>query len=562
LGINSTIRNLGRLRQIMSVFVKYGFEDLIANSTLRNLVPEALRLKWMRQEQPALQYSRFERIRMAAEELGPTFVKLAQVLSNRPDIIPDGLVKEFEKLQDRVPPFDGETARNMVELEIGRPIEEVFQWFNDVPLASASIGQVHRACLIDGTEVVVKVQRPEVQATVERDLQLLQEIVKRSDRYLRKQGVLNAQDIVNVFERSMSKELDYTNEARNIQKFREFYKDRKDFYIPRVFRKYSTGKVLIIEFVSGCRFTDKKQLREWGLDIKKTVETGLNIYLAQIFEYGYFHADPHPGNVLVRQDGTICLIDFGMVGQLSKRDKVAFANVFVSMAKEDARKMALSMKKLAISDNVKDMRALETDLQGLIDDYATLDVSEASIAELTTQLQKVMLRYQMVVPAGIFLIFRALAILEGIGKIMYPQLKTYDYIKPYGRKIVEEQLSPENIWSEIQYRGEQISSFLSGIPVDLKEIMQQTRSGKIHFEVELQGYGYLLKKLDSITNRLVLTFIICSLILGSSITATVPFPPRYMTQYGLPYWSLLGYIIAGILCLILLYAIIRRRFYK
>lgn len=562
MGINSTIRNLGRLRQIMSVFVKYGFEDLIANSTLRNLVPEALRLKWMRQEQPALQYSRFERIRMAAEELGPTFVKLAQVLSNRPDIIPDGLVKEFEKLQDRVPPFDGETARNMVELEIGRPLEEVFRWFNDVPLASASIGQVHRACLIDGTEVVVKVQRPEVQATVERDLQLLQEIVKRSDRYLRKQGVLNAQDIVNVFERSMSKELDYSNEARNIQKFRDFYKDRKDFYIPRVFRKYSTGKVLIIEFVSGCKFTDKKQLREWGLDIKKTVETGLNIYLAQIFEYGYFHADPHPGNVLVRQDGTICLIDFGMVGQLSKRDKVAFANVFVAMAKEDARKMALSMKKLAISDNVKDMRALENDLQGLIDDYATLDVSEASIAELTAQLQKVMLRYQMVVPAGIFLIFRALAILEGIGKIMYPQLKTYDYIKPYGRKIVEEQLSPENIWSEIQYRGEQISSFLSGIPVDLKEIMQQTRSGKIHFEVELQGYGYLLKKLDSITNRLVLTFIICSLILGSSITATVPFPPRYMTQYGLPYWSVLGYIIAGILCLILLYAIIRRRFYK
>lgn len=546
----------------MSVFVKYGFEDLIANSTLRNLVPEALRLKWMRQEQPALQYSRFERIRMAAEELGPTFVKLAQVLSNRPDIIPDGLVKEFEKLQDRVPPFEGETARSIVELEIGRPLEEVFKWFNDVPLASASIGQVHRACLIDGTEVVVKVQRPEVQAIVERDLQLLQEIVKRADRYLRKQGVLNAQDIVNVFERSMSKELDYSNEARNIQKFREFYKDRKDFYIPRVYRKYSTDKVLLIEFVSGCKFTDKKQLREWGLDIKKTVETGLNIYLAQIFEYGYFHADPHPGNVLVRQDGTICLIDFGMVGQLSKRDKVAFANVFVAMAKEDARKMALSMKKLAISDNVKDMRALETDLQGLIDDYATLDVSEASIAELTTQLQKVMLRYEMVVPASIFLIFRALAILEGIGKIMYPQLKTYDYIKPYGRKIVEEQLSPENIWSEIQYRGEQISSFLSGIPVDLKEIMQQTRSGKIHFEVELQGYGYLLKKLDSITNRLVITFIICALIIGSSITATVPFPARYMTQYGLPYWSLLGYIIAGVLCVILLYAIIRRRFYK
>jgi ubiquinone biosynthesis protein len=563
MGLGGTIKNLGRLRQIMSVLVKYGFEDLIANSTLRNLVPEGLRIKWLRQEKPALQYSRYERIRMAAEELGPTFVKLCQILSNRPDIIPEGLLKEFEKLQDRVPPFPSDEAKTIIEMETGVPLEELFEYFTDVPLASASIGQVHRAKLKNGPEVVVKVQRPSVKEKVERDLQLLHEIVKRADRYLKKQGVLNAQEIVNAFDRSMSKELDYTNEARNISKFRELYKGYDNFYIPKVFREFSTDKVLIIEYVSGCKFTDKKQIKEWGLSIKTIVENGLNIYLKQIFEYGIFHADPHPGNVLVRQDGTICLIDFGMVGQLSKKDKHAFAMVFVSMAKEDARSMAVNMKKLALEDNIKDMRAFESDLQELIDDYATLSVDEGSIADLTSELQKIMLNYQMHMPPGVFLVFRALAILEGIGKIMYPQLKTYDHIKPYGAKILQEQWSPDNIWNEIQYRTEQVTSFMTSFPVEVREILKQTSRGKINFTIEHQGYGYLLKKLDSLTNRLIMTLIIAALIIGSSIMATVPFPEKFIsTETGLPYISLTGFWIAGILFVVVMYAIIRRRYYK
>ena len=563
MGLGGTIKNLGRLRQIMSIFVKYGFEDLIANSTLRNLVPESLRLKWLRQEKPALQYSRWERIRMAAEELGPTFVKLCQVLSNRPDIIPEPLLKEFEKLQDRVPPFSSDEAKTIVEMETGVPLEEMFEYFNAVPLASASIGQVHRAKLKNGPEVVVKVQRPSVKETVERDLQLLNEIVKRSDRYLKKQGILNAADIVEVFERSMSKELDYTNEARNISKFRDLYKEYNNFYIPRVYREYSTERVLLIEFVKGCKFTDKKQIKEWGLDVKQIVENGFNIYLTQIFEFGVFHADPHPGNVLVRQDGTICLIDFGMVGQLSKKDKHAFAMVFVSMANQDARSMAVNMKKLAVEDNIKDMRAFEADLQGLIDDYATLNVDEASIADLTNELQKIMLSYQMYMPAGVFLVFRALAILEGIGKIMYPQLQTYEYIKPFGAKILQEQWSPSNVWSEVQYRAEQISSFVTSFPVEVREILQQVSRGKMQITVEHQGYGYLLKKLDSLTNRLNFTLIICALIIGSSVTATIQMPELYMsTQFGIPYISVAGYTIATGLFVIVLYATIRRRFYK
>lgn len=562
MSLNTTIRNFGRLRQILSIFVKYGFEDVIANSTLRNLVPEALRLKWLRQERPALQYSRFERIRLAAEEMGPTFVKLAQVLSNRPDIIPEGLVKEFEKLQDRVAPFDSNEVKTIIELELGRPIEDVFGYFESVPMASASIGQVHKASLLDGTEVVVKVQRPGVKDMVDRDLQLIHEIVQRTDRYLKKQGILNALDVVSTFERSMIKELDYQNEARNIQRFREFYKSETNFYIPKAFRQLSTDKILVIEYVAGCKFTDKKQIKAWGLDPHKIVETGLNIYLKQIFEHGYFHADPHPGNVLIRPDGIICLIDFGMVGQLNRRDKIAFANVFIAMAEKDSRKMAQAMRKLAISDGIRDMRLLESDLQELIDDYVLLDVSEGSIADVITKLQNIMIRFEMVVPGSIFLIFRALAILEGIGKIMHPTLNTYDFIRPFGVKILKQKFSPDNLWNEFQYRTDQISGFMTGFPTDIREILGQVNTGKLKVTINHQGYGYLLKKLDSIINRLVLTLIICSLILGSSIIATIPVPIQYMTRHGLPYWSVFGYTLAGLLCIILIYAILRRRKYK
>ena len=205
---NQTFRNLGRMREILAILVKYGFEDIVTNSTLRNFVSETRRHSWLRQEKPVFEYTRWERIRMAAEELGPTFIKLAQVLSIRPDMMPEPLIKEFEKLQDRVPPFPFEQAKVIIERELGRPISEVFSEFNEKPLASASIGQVHKARLKTGQEVVVKVQRPEVAEIVERDLAIIKDVVQRADRYLKKQGVLNAPDVVRAFDRSIMKELD------------------------------------------------------------------------------------------------------------------------------------------------------------------------------------------------------------------------------------------------------------------------------------------------------------------------------------------------------------------
>ncbi|MBS1592764.1 MAG: AarF/ABC1/UbiB kinase family protein [Bacteroidetes bacterium] len=560
--LDLAFRNLGRTREILGILIKWGFEDVVINSTLRNLVPESTRLSWMRDEKPVMEHTRYERIRMAAADLGPTFVKLAQILSNRPDIIPEGLVKEFEKLQDRVPPFDTELAKRIIEKELGQKIEDVFEIFDEKPLASASIGQVHRAKLKTGELVVVKVQRPEVAEIIDRDMQIIKDVVQRADRYLKKQGILQADEVVRTFERSILKELDYRNEARNIERFRSTYKERTDFYIPMVYRQYSTDKILVMEFVEGCKITDMDQLRKWGIDPRVIVERGMEIYLTMIFEFGYFHGDPHPGNILVREDGTIILLDFGMTGQLMKKDKYAFAGIFIAMARGDAREMAANMIKLAVEHNITDMRQFIYDLNDLIEDYAYLDVSESSIQDVIQRLQKIMYEYHITVPGGIFIVFRAFAILEGIGKKMHPEFKTYDFIKPYGMRLVTEQLKPENLAEEANNRFSTFSSFLGTLPQELRGIMQKTSRGKLHFEIELQGYGYALKKWDSVTNRMSITYIICALMLSSSIALLGNYPEEMKFYYGINKWSFVGYCFAGVLFVVLMYTIIRRRIYK
>jgi ubiquinone biosynthesis protein len=559
---NQTFRNLNRTREVLGILIKYGFEDVIANSTLRNLVTEGMRLKWLRDDKPVMEYTRYERIRMAAEELGPTFIKLAQILSNRPDIIPDGLVKEFEKLQDRVAPFPFSKAKEIIEHETGKRLEETFEEFNEKPMASASIGQVHKARLKTGEEVVVKIQRPDVEEIISQDISIIKEAVRRTDRYLKKQGILNAEEVVHVFERAIMKELDYQNEARNIDRFRTTYRNRTDFYVPQAYREYSGKKVLIMEFVKGCKITDVEQLLAWNISPARIVEKGMDIYLSQIFEYGYFHGDPHPGNVLVNEEGTIVLLDFGMVGQLMKKDKYAFAGIFIAMSKHDAREMANQMKKLAVEDNITDMRQFVYDLNDLIEDYAYLDVSESSIQDVIERLQKIMYDYHITVPGGVFLVFRAFAILEGIGKKLHPNFKTYEFIRPYGQKLLADQLRPENLAQEAAQRFTNLTTFLNSFPVEVRGILQQISKGKLHSEVELQGYGYALKKWDSISTRQSLVYIICTLMISSSIALLPHYPEEMQFYYGMNKWSFMGYSIAGFLFLVWLYAIIRRQVYK
>jgi ubiquinone biosynthesis protein len=537
----NTISNLTRIREVAEVLLRYGFEDVVTMTPLRRLVSQGRRLSWQRADRAVFETTRWERVRLIIEELGPTFIKLAQAMSNRADLLPQELIDEFEKLQSNVPPFEVAIARQIIEEELGRPLTEVFSEFDDVTLGSASIGQVHRARLLTGEEVVVKVQRPGVQQKVKSDLALLHELVRLTAGFLRNHGLANPQDIVDAFERSMSKELDYTAEARSMEQFRKLYADYTTFYVPRPFRELSTTRILVIEFVSGCKITDKAQLLAWNLSPATVAETGMDIYLTQIFEFGVFHADPHPGNVLVQPDGTVVLIDFGMVGRLSKQQKYAFAGVFIGMARQDPRSMALNFRRLALTSEIPDMRAFEADLAELIEDFAMLEVKDMSMSDLADSLQNIIYNYKLQVPGAVFLILRALVILEGIGKVLHPNFNTFEFVRPYGARIIKEQYSPDNILNEAQYTGAQLLALMQTLPTDIRQIVRKVSKGELRVKVELSGYALLLRKADQLVSRTILALLCVGGLLFSGLSLLGHYSSDMPYHRGVPeltWWSL------------------------
>ncbi len=550
--IDRTFRDIERVLEIGSILLKYGFDDFLQNIGLKSFITNRRRLSFRKSEDVNVKLTRWERLRLAAEELGPTFIKLAQALSNRPDILPAELIKELQKLQSEVPAFSYDTAKVILEDELGKTIEEVFEEFYKKPIGSASIGQVHRARLHNGENVVVKIQRPGVRKKVETDLDILKILAKWGEVYLERQGLFNAVEVVETFERSLMKELDYHTEARFMEQFAAYYRKNKKFKVPKVYKHLSTGKILVQEFIRGAKITDTAKMELWGLEPAKIAERGIDIYMSQIFEHGYFHADPHPGNIIIQEDGTLCLIDFGMVGRLSKRDRFAFAGILIGMAKEDATMVARNYKRLAISYEIEDDRAFVTELEELIEDFGSLDIGEVNMADLANRLQEIIRDYKMRMPGGVFIIMRALTILEGIGKTIHPEFNSYDFFRPYGLKLLKQIYSPENLMEEFISTSGQFSSFLTSFPVEVKEILEKTRKGSLRVELMNLMDEYVVDKFNRAANRIVIAILTFGIYLAASITLVA------YTQYHGPFdiviliLSIIGYVFATLFTVSLL----------
>ena len=534
------VKTSPRLGQIATILLKYGFDTVIASIPLLS----GTRLRLVRPRGARIEgYTQWERIRMAIEEGGPTFIKLAQLLSNRPDVVPEQLMLELRKLQNDVPPFDLETARAIIKDETGYAVEELFERFEEEPIGAASIGQVYKARLRDGTDVVVKVQRPGVQTKVQRDLDILRIMVEQGDTFLKQQGVYNAKDILDAFERSIQRELDYTSEARYMQQFSNFYRKEKRFYIPEVYRQYSTSRVLVMEYIAGSKITDVAALRANGIDPPELTERGMDVYLMQIFEHGYFHADPHPGNIIVQPDGTLTLIDFGMIGKLTKRDRLNFAGILIGMAQQDVTRMANSFRRLAIDPAIEDERAFRADVAELIDDFSALEVSELNMNELAQRLQAVIRDHRLRMPGSVFLVLRALTLLEGIGKEIHPNFKTYEFFKPYGRKLFADIYNPKHLIKELYDNLESFYVFANSFPIEVKRILEKIRRDELRVVLDHRSYEPGVDKLSRSINRLGLGFIVVGLLIAASLVYHAdPAPDNYI---GFPYLSAVGYVLAA-----------------
>jgi ubiquinone biosynthesis protein len=492
---------------------------------------------------------------MVMEELGPTFVKLGQILSTRPDLISVEFIQELSKLQDNVPPFPYTEARQIIESELGRPLEDIFQHFEDTPLAAASIGQVHRAQLKDGEEVVIKVQRPGIRKTIEVDLEIMLHLASLMERHLEELQVHRPVRIVQEFARTLGKEIDYTIEASHIERFARQSMDDPTVYIPKVFRDTTTERVLTMEYIDGIKVSEIDRIEREELDRKIITTRGADLILRQIFDHGFFHADPHPGNIFVLPDNVICLIDFGMMGYIDRQTREAFADFVYTVIHHDESRATQILLKLIEYDEKPDVRALEKDLTDFIGQYLYVPLKDLQMEKLLHQFLKILSRHRLQIPQDLFLMMKALATVEGIGLLLDPDFEMIKQTTPFIQRVKMARYHPKRMADGIVRSGVEFVQLMQEIPGEAREILEQMKQGKIKMEFEHRGLEPMLSTHDQISNRIAFAIVIAALIIGSALIVLSKTPPFV---FGISVIGIIGFLAAAFMGLWLLIAILKK----
>ena len=553
LKINRNIRSIRRYWNIVLVLSKYGFDNALEMLGLADVAARGRRLL-RRNAMDLSGFSSAERMRMALEELGPTFVKLGQILSTRPDIIPAAFVKEFEKLQDQVPSFSFDELRTQIELELGASVEELFETINKEPLAAASIAQVHRASLKSGEEVAVKVRRPGVVSLVESDISALMALAQLAERHISGSELYDPVSVVREFARSIRREMDFSREGHTIERFRDNFKFTPWMSFPHVYWSHSSRGVLTMEFIDGIKVSDLSSLESTGLDPKLIAQRGADAFLEMVLKHGFFHGDPHPGNVFILPDNRICLLDYGIVGRIDDNTTSFLSDIIIAIVNRDMDQVvSLLLFAGDISDSL-DIRSLKRDLAYFIDGYYEIPLKEIEVGRMLLEFIEIITLYNIRIQPDLMLLAKALVMVEGMGRALNPAFDMVEHVRPFVEKALRKKISPKNIAKDA---GTVLSSYLSlarNLPRDLKEIINRINRNKFKIDLEHRGLDKFTADFDRSMNRLSSSLILSALIIGSSIIMQTEKGPQLM---GFPVLAFMGYVVAGLLGLWLVYAIIR-----
>jgi len=550
--VQSKVRVIQRYHQILSTIIKYGFGDWLKG--IRAGFYFKLKKKFFRKKIPAHieKISYQQRIRMICEELGSTFVKFGQSLSMHPEIIPVELAKELEKLQDDVKPLPFSEMEAVIKKELNSSISENFSEFNRIQIASASIAQVYLAKTIDGKKVAVKIQRPNIRDTIKTDINILYNLASLFNRYIN--NFVDLEKIVKEFEKTIYKELDFKRESRNMEIFRQNFKDCANIYIPEVYWHLSTDKILVMEHIEGIKVSNIERLKEADLDTKEIAINGADMILKQIFDFGFFHADLHSGNIFVMPDNIIALVDFGMMGRIDEQTMSLLGNLIIGITNRDIDYIIKTLSQILSFDESMNIKAFRLDVLDFMDQYLGISLKRIEVGKLIDESLNIARHYKLKFPAELSYLGRTLGMAEAIGTRLYPEFNFIEQIKPYIRHLIYKKISIKKRLWHTSLLLEDTGDLLKKLPTNLEHIIDKTEKGKLKLLLEHQELPRFILDLDKASNRLSFSLIIAAIIVGSSLIMQIHSPP-YILNF--PAIGIIGYLLSTILGIWLVIAIMR-----
>ena len=528
-----------RVMKLSGVIAKYGFDELFKRGELEKYIPKNVKRRYSDKIEEINSYTFYERIRMAIEEMGPVHIKFGQMLSNRKDILPEEFIIELQKLQDNVE-VEKIDVRKKLDLELGIDVNDYFSEIEENPMASASIGQVFRAKLKTGEKVVIKIQRENIRPVVEADLGIMKNLAKTLEKYYDVLKRMNISVIVESFEKMLNEELSLNNELNNMLRFANNFKNDSRIHVPVVYKTLSNDRILTMEMIEGFKITDAENIIKIGIETKKVARTGLDLYLTQFLKHGFFHADPHPGNIFIKENGQIVFIDFGAMGRLYPNERELLINLIIYSLKKDVKKMIETIRELAVKFEVADEKKFERELYGLIELVDENSLENIDVVTIFEKARKIFSNNQILLSEDIYLLVKGIGQIEGIGRHLDPTLNITKVMRPYMNKITKERMNPINIFKKGISKIETFSDNLLTFPTDMKILLEKIQNNELKHKHEIIGFDKFQKAFE----RFILAIIISSLFVGSSILALANIPPKIFGISGL---GLLGFFISGIM---------------
>ncbi len=542
-----------RYGKIIDTLIKYEFGNIVDQMELRPFESLKSKIKGYCELEDAPRAGP-ERARQVLEELGPTYVKLGQILSVRQDLIPTEYANEFAKLQDAVSPFEFEYVKKLIRQELGKNIDDIFSEFDPVPLAAASIGQVHRAKLCDGTDVVVKVQRPDIKKVIEADIDIMYSIAGFAEEHIHDAKLYRPTDVVDEFSRSIHAEMDYTQEARNVDRFLSNFEDDPHIYIPNVYWDFCSERVLTLEYIEGTKSSDFEKIEELGFDRNEIATYGAKAFMKQIFEDGFFHADMHPGNIIIMDDGKIALIDFGMVGHLSDDTRNALIDGLIATSKGETDVFIEILRDFDAITEYVDVPELKVDLEYLLDKYYGRSLKQLDASTMMVEMIGVLRKHQAKVPASVALLSKGVVTISGFGAMMVPDFNATILAEPYAKKMMANRMRPKSVVSGAFKDVWNFARMMHKVPNQVTHILDSAEKGYMNIKFEHSGLDRIVSEFDAASNRLSFSLIIAALIVGSSLIIQTGMEPLV---WGMPLLGVLGFSIAGFLGMGLVVYILR-----